>query len=356
MLGVATAEQVRGAFDALSGEIHASLKGVLLDDSLYVRNAVLGRLRSASYAGATGEMAALGHAGPALAYAAQEAAGVSGEMPIETRPPEPELTFWAQGFGAWGWSTATATRPRLNARSRRLHHRLRHAASAIGRGASPRATRMSNVRGGRRAASRRKSIPPISPAYVGARFGAWSLRGGAAYAWHARYHPLDRVPRLLRRSDARYDGDTAQAFGEIGYGIGARPRRARAVRGPRLRAREHATASPRPAAPRRSRAPAKSQERRLFLARPAAATQHSAGERHGADAARIRRLAACLRRGHAERRARVPAPAAAFTVAGVPIARDSALIEAGFDLAVSATRGSASAMSVGSRARPRTTV
>jgi outer membrane autotransporter protein len=55
--------------------------------------------------------------------------------------------------------------------------------------------------------------------YLGASFGAWNLRTGAAFAWHS----LDTnraiaFPGFFDRSNARYDGDTAQAFGEIGYG------------------------------------------------------------------------------------------------------------------------------------------
>jgi len=44
-----TAPQAAQAFDALSGEIHASVETVLFDDSRYMRQAVLGRLRQASF-------------------------------------------------------------------------------------------------------------------------------------------------------------------------------------------------------------------------------------------------------------------------------------------------------------------
>ena len=57
------------AFDALSGEVHSSVQAVIVDDSRYIRQAVLGRLRQAPYAGGTGAIAALGSGGPMLAYA-----------------------------------------------------------------------------------------------------------------------------------------------------------------------------------------------------------------------------------------------------------------------------------------------
>ena len=58
------------AFDALSGEVHGSVQTMIVDDSRYIRQAVLGRLRQAPYAGETGAIAALGCGGPVLAYGA----------------------------------------------------------------------------------------------------------------------------------------------------------------------------------------------------------------------------------------------------------------------------------------------
>lgn len=63
MLGSSAA--ARAAFDALSGEGHASLKGVLIEDSAFVRDAVLGRLGSAAAAPDTAG-AAMGYAGDAV--------------------------------------------------------------------------------------------------------------------------------------------------------------------------------------------------------------------------------------------------------------------------------------------------
>jgi uncharacterized protein with beta-barrel porin domain len=56
------------ALTQLSGEVHGSVQAVIVDDSRYVRQAVLGRLRQAPYAGGTGAIAALGSGGPTLAY------------------------------------------------------------------------------------------------------------------------------------------------------------------------------------------------------------------------------------------------------------------------------------------------
>src|SRR5262249_52505830 len=104
------------AFDALSGEVHGSLQTTIVDDSRYIRQAVLGRLRQAPYASGTGALAALGTGGPMLAYADSFAPADSvlgyadskkSAFPIKAPPlaapvQTPDLTFWAQGVGAWG--------------------------------------------------------------------------------------------------------------------------------------------------------------------------------------------------------------------------------------------------------------
>ncbi len=59
---------LQAALVQLDGEIHASAQTVMLGDSLYLREAVLGRLRQSSFMGSAGPMAALGSGGPALAY------------------------------------------------------------------------------------------------------------------------------------------------------------------------------------------------------------------------------------------------------------------------------------------------
>src|SRR5262245_53079706 len=108
-----TVAGARQAFDALSGEVHGSVQTTMMDDSRYMRQAVLGRLRQAPYAGADGAMAALGSGGPILAYADPVAGGGltdrSGDRPTQAidqalRAPaqSSDLTFWAQGVGAWG--------------------------------------------------------------------------------------------------------------------------------------------------------------------------------------------------------------------------------------------------------------
>ena len=101
------------AFDALSGEVDGSVQTTIIEDSRYIRQALLGRLRQASYAGDAGAFAALGSGGPILAYADPAAGGGlayrGADRPAQAvdqllgaAPQSPDLTFWAQGVGAWG--------------------------------------------------------------------------------------------------------------------------------------------------------------------------------------------------------------------------------------------------------------
>ena len=79
-----TPEAARAGFDALSGEIHASLRSSLVQDADPLRRAVLGRLQQATYEGATdSSAAALGDGGPS-----------NGKGPGA-------LTVWGSAFGDW---------------------------------------------------------------------------------------------------------------------------------------------------------------------------------------------------------------------------------------------------------------
>jgi outer membrane autotransporter protein len=91
----------RQAFDALSGEIHATVAGTLADDSRYVREAVLGRLMPASHSGE-----ALSAGGPQVASLDSQvmALGYGSKSLGEGMPayePAP-LAFWMRAYGAWG--------------------------------------------------------------------------------------------------------------------------------------------------------------------------------------------------------------------------------------------------------------
>jgi len=218
-----TLAQLPAALDALSGEVHASTAGVLVDESLYVRSAVLGRLRQASYGGDT-TMAALATGGPQAAFAdgTFESALAYGKLPVKAPfvAPEPsrDVAFWAQGFGAWGKFNGDG-----NAAS--LDRNLAGFISGVDARFSDnwRAGIAAGYTGARVGLAGRGSADVDTAhlaAYTGVSAGALNLRFGGAYASHSI--ATDRMvlfPGFADRLTARYDGGTGQAFGEIGYGV-----------------------------------------------------------------------------------------------------------------------------------------
>jgi subtilase-type serine protease len=232
-----TAAAARLAFDQLSGEVHASTASVLTDESRYMRGAVLGRLRQASYTGplgTMGTMASLGVGGPATAFAAEADQLLSDDVlayrdpksPLPMKAPvykaaaarEPDFAYWAQGIGAWGrfngdGNAASVDRTLAGfvsgvdarvAGNSRVGFAAGYTNSQInldGRGTANVDT--AHVAG-----------------YAGTSIGAVNLRAGAAYAFHRV--DTDRTivfPGFFDRAAGHYDAGTGQIFGEVGYGL-----------------------------------------------------------------------------------------------------------------------------------------
>jgi outer membrane autotransporter protein len=206
---VAGAQQ---AFDALSGELHGSVRTSLLDDSRYLRLAVLGRLRQAAPAASSSPAAALSYAGPTLVAAVEPGAA----MP-------PLYSAWGQAFGAWGQFESDG-----NAAS------MTRSLGGFVAGADFRFADdwLAGIAAGyshsRIDVGARNSAADIDSAHVAAYLGgslaAVNLRAGAAYAWHTiGTSRAVMFPGYFDTGHASYGGATAQAFGEVGYGLAAGP-------------------------------------------------------------------------------------------------------------------------------------
>jgi fibronectin-binding autotransporter adhesin len=220
------------AFDALSGEIHGSVQTTMVDDSRYIRQAVLGRLRQAPYANGAGAMAALGTGGPMLAYADSFAAADSvlgyadakkPAFPIKGPPlvapaQTPDLTFWAQGVGAWGKinSDGNAADVGRNLAGFFTGFDRRFGGWRLGAAAGYTNSSLS-VRA--RASSANIDTAYLA-AYAATGFGAWNFRSGATFAWNTIGTSRSIVfPGFAEQASARYDAGEAQIFGEVGYGM-----------------------------------------------------------------------------------------------------------------------------------------
>ncbi|NVD40080.1 autotransporter-associated beta strand repeat-containing protein [Ensifer sp. HO-A22] len=190
----ATPEAARKAFDLLSGEVHSSFQSILVEDSRFLRDAANDRLRTV-----------LGAVG---------AKQSPGSTAVETG----ELALWSQGFGSWGrWdgdgNAAKADR-------------------SIGGFFVGADTQVDEWTVGALAGYSRSSMDVdarYSSAtsdnyhlglYAGGQWGDASLRTGAAYSWHdIETNRSISFPGFSDRLDADYNAGTGQVFGEFAYAV-----------------------------------------------------------------------------------------------------------------------------------------
>ncbi|MFT4117086.1 autotransporter domain-containing protein [Bradyrhizobium sp.] len=217
------AAAIPATLDSLSGEIHASVQSVLIDDSLFVRDAVQSRLRQATYAGGSGAMAALGLGGP-IAYAGPANAYASAgrpAFPVKAVPAQPaaDLTWWTQGIGAWGsfdgdGNAAGVTRSLggvFTGLDRRFGDDWR---AGIAAGYSN-----SSVGLSARASSANIDTAHVA-AYAGTSRGPLNFRAGTAFAWSEVGTSRSVLfPGFFDSVTAHYHASTSQVFGEVGYGF-----------------------------------------------------------------------------------------------------------------------------------------
>jgi outer membrane autotransporter protein len=182
--GVPSEGAARAAFNGLSGEIYASSKSVMLEDSRFVRDAVTGRLRDD--------------------LAMPSAGGV-----------------WGQAYGSWGsfdgnTNTADVDRSiggifvgadtRVGATS--------HVGFAVGYG-------QASLDVDDRNSSEERDDYHLA-LYGGTNWGALGVRVGAAYTWHdLETRRRIYLPGVEGTAKSDEDAGTAQVFGEVGYGIQA---------------------------------------------------------------------------------------------------------------------------------------
>jgi outer membrane autotransporter protein len=219
-----TPAQLPAALDQLSGEVHASTLGVLADDSLYARSAMLGRLRQASFGGDS-SMASLSTGGPLAFQNGEELGALAyGKSPLPTKAPamasQPgyDVVFWAQGFGAYGKFNTDANAASVRRDLSGFFSGLDARAGTDGRiGIAAGYTGSRNNLDGRGSANVETGH---LAAYGGWRLGALSLRAGGDYARHnIDTNRTIMFPGFFDTATARYQGATGQIFGEAGYGF-----------------------------------------------------------------------------------------------------------------------------------------
>ncbi len=184
------AAAARSAFDSLSGEVHASLKSAAFEDSRFVRNASLGRLREAFDT----------PAGTATDAPAASGSGV-----------------WAQAFDAWGSTDSDGNASSVERSTRGIFlgadtrvgddWRL----GVLGGYSHSRLTPDDRT-------SWAKSDTYHVGVYGGKQWGQLGLRAGATYsAGEADTRRDIAFPGFGGQTAAKYDINTTQAFGELGW-------------------------------------------------------------------------------------------------------------------------------------------
>lgn len=196
-----TVDEARDAFSGLSGEVHASVRSGLIQDSRLIRDAATDRIRAA-FAGPTSVSSTSG--------------------PWESVQPSgtaPEPAAWARVFGSWGTTDANGTSGKVDRDTGGFVAGLD--------GFVTDAVRLGVMAGYSRSSFDVDSLASSADVdsyhlglYAGTELQGVGLRGGIAYTWHdvetSRSVAFGGFTDALA---ADYDAGTVQIFGEAGYAM-----------------------------------------------------------------------------------------------------------------------------------------
>jgi outer membrane autotransporter protein len=189
-------------------------------------------MRQMPFVGGTGPMGIFGMSGPTTAYAEPDLRYADSALAyVEQRrrafpisePPvravSPDVVYWAQGTGAWGKLSSDGNAADVNRNFAGWFTGLdrRYGDWRIGIAAGYTTSNMS--------ANARASNAAVESAHIGAyagtSLGPWNLRTGAEVAMSTiSTNRIIAFPGFADVAAARYGANEAQLFGEIGYGMG----------------------------------------------------------------------------------------------------------------------------------------
>lgn len=194
--------EVQDALDQASGEVHASIKSMLIGDSGFLREAVTNRLRAAAAGGETMGMAAANGDGWI-------------EPTADLALPERHFDFWLSGFGSWGdWDGDDNVAA------------LDRSVGGIFVGADTQLDdwRLGAVAGYSNASfdvDERNSSGSVDGYHIGIYGGTtWesiAVRAGASYTLNDIETSRDVTNPAVQELEADYDAHTIQVFGELAY-------------------------------------------------------------------------------------------------------------------------------------------
>lgn len=180
VLGLPTAASAQGAFDQLSGEIHASIQTALLEDSRFLRKAVWDRLREAQAAA------------PGL---------------------------WVQGFGSWGTFGGDGNAAELSRTLGGVFLGADTVAFDSWRLGAVAGYSQSDFDVNGRSSSGSSDDYSLG-IYAGTSWGPAAFRSGLAYTWHdIETERGVAFPGFADALSSSANAGTFQLFGELGYGF-----------------------------------------------------------------------------------------------------------------------------------------
>ena len=204
-----SAPMARAAFDQLSGEVHASTKTALYEDSRLVRDGALSRLRSAFGTSV---------ATPSTAQvAAVDDAACSASTEMCQADPSSGIAAWAQGFGSWGYTSGNGNAAGLSRSTGGVLVGIDAAVFEVARIGLFGGYSHTNFNVADRQSSGGSDNVHLG-AYGGAQWGPIGVRAGLAYTWHNLSTSRSvAFPGFADSLRATYGASTFQLFGEAGY-------------------------------------------------------------------------------------------------------------------------------------------
>lgn len=218
----------QAAYDALSGDAHASAQGALINNALLVGDAINGRLlrpfgsNPAPVVTSSPVTRFAEDAHASLNYAeepgkvAAKSPWMARKAPVMVAPPV-VYASWAEGFGGW-----------LNQGSDGNAGRMKSSTAGVVSGID--ATVLSTYRFGLAGGYSRSDISVSSRSsslevdsyhisgYAGARQGGYGLQGGLIYSWNeVASNRTVAFPGFVQNLLASYQTGTMQLFGEANY-------------------------------------------------------------------------------------------------------------------------------------------
>ncbi|MBA8822344.1 outer membrane autotransporter protein [Ochrobactrum sp. P6BSIII] len=218
-----SADEARAAFDSLSGEAYASAKGVLINDGQFIRNAALGRLQQAFGGAPATSINALSYAG-AQRHISASASAIDAVAPASIAPFQNLYTAWGYAYGAW-------TRQDSDGNAGAVKSSVGGFVTGID-GAVLDTWRLGLLAGYSHSsfdmndrASSGSSDNYTLGAYTGTEWTlnnghALAFRSGLAYTWHdVDMNRSVAFPGFADNLTGDYNAGSFQLFGELGYNV-----------------------------------------------------------------------------------------------------------------------------------------